>query len=184
MAQKWVFTPIFGLHTDTTGSGFRNFDVFLRILHLLTEIYPLVPLPHSLMKGVSVYRSSPLRRTPLTRADARSGHERCAHDERNCRREQKSWGTDAPTTQKHHSLKKHHFACGDVIAVSHETNHIPTNNNRYDLSYSRQGQVRVPRSCACSRLAHAPLHNGDTNGACGRECRPGTTDSIEHAPHR
>ena len=70
LAPKHVFTPNFRLHTVTTGSGFRTFRNSFRTFHLLTEIYPLVPFPPSLSAVVSDYTSTPLRWTPLTRADA------------------------------------------------------------------------------------------------------------------
>ena len=65
-----IFTPVFRLHTVTTGSGDRLFGYFVRLFHVLIEIYPLVPFPLSVRVGVSVYTSDPVRRTPQTRADA------------------------------------------------------------------------------------------------------------------
>ena len=73
LAQKHVFTPIFRLHTVTTGSGFRNFRNSLRNFHLLTEIYSMVPFPPSLRVGFSRYTSGLVRWTPPTRADAAGG---------------------------------------------------------------------------------------------------------------
>jgi hypothetical protein len=70
LAPKHIFTPIFRLHTVTTGSGLRTYGYFLRTFHVPTEIYPMVPFPPSLGVGVSDYTSTPLRWTPLTRADA------------------------------------------------------------------------------------------------------------------
>ena len=47
LGRKHVFTPIFCLHTVTTGSGFTTFGYSLSTFHLLTEIYPMVPFPPS-----------------------------------------------------------------------------------------------------------------------------------------
>ena len=38
-AQNQLFTPFFRLHTVTTGSGDRVYGYFLRVFHLLIEIY-------------------------------------------------------------------------------------------------------------------------------------------------
>ena len=40
-AQNQLFTPIFRLHTVTTGSGYQPFGYFLQPFHLLIEIYVL-----------------------------------------------------------------------------------------------------------------------------------------------
>ena len=45
LRQKMGLHTHFCLHTHRDGSGFRYFRFFLRYLHLLTEIYPLVPHP-------------------------------------------------------------------------------------------------------------------------------------------
>ena len=67
-----VFTPIFRLHTVTTGSGDRPFGCFLRPFHLLIEIYPMVPFPPSVRLGVSDVRADVLRWGPVTSARAGS----------------------------------------------------------------------------------------------------------------
>ena len=68
LAQNQVFTPIFRLHTVTTGSGDRLYGYFLRLFHVLIEIYPLVPFPPSVHKGFSVYTSRVSGWGPMTPA--------------------------------------------------------------------------------------------------------------------
>ena len=70
LAQNQVFTPIFRLHAVTTGSGDRPFGCFLRPFHLLIEIYPLVPFPSAVCKGVSDVTADVLRWGPVTSAEA------------------------------------------------------------------------------------------------------------------
>ena len=70
VAPKHVFTPIFCLHTVTTGSGLRYFCSFLRYFDVLIEIYPLVPFPSSVREGVSDVTADVLRWGPMTSAEA------------------------------------------------------------------------------------------------------------------
>ena len=71
LARKWVFTPIFCLHTVTTGSGDPTFGYFLQTFHVLIEIYPLVPFPPSVCDGVSDVTADVLRCGPVTSAEAK-----------------------------------------------------------------------------------------------------------------
>ena len=71
MPSKHAFTPIFCLHTVTTGSGEGLFGYLLRLFHVLIEIYPLVPFPPSIREGVSDVTADVLRRGPVTPAEAR-----------------------------------------------------------------------------------------------------------------
>ena len=69
-APKPIFTPIFRIHTGTTGSGYLLFGYFLRLFHVLIEIYRLVPFPPSVLEGVSDYTRASLRWRPVTSARA------------------------------------------------------------------------------------------------------------------
>ena len=68
VAPKHIFTPIFRLHTVTTGFGDRPFGYFLRPFHVFTEIYPLVPFPSSVREGVSDVTADVLRWGAMTSA--------------------------------------------------------------------------------------------------------------------
>ena len=70
VAPKHIFTPIFRLHTVTTGSGLRCFCSFLRCFDVLIEIYPLVPFPSSVREGVSDVTADVLRWGPVTLTEA------------------------------------------------------------------------------------------------------------------
>ena len=122
LALKHVFTPNFCLHTVTTGSGLLTFDCPLLTFHLLTEIYPMVPFPPSLGAVVSDYTSTPLRWTPLTRADAVYSlcHSSCGAVEGStrarrptCCRCAESQGADVPASVTYIS------ACDGLSAVCH-----------------------------------------------------------------
>ena len=79
LARNHVFTPIFRLHTVTTGSGERLYGYFLRLYHLLIEMYPLVPFPPSGRERVSECTRATLLWTPLTPAETYSISMRSRH---------------------------------------------------------------------------------------------------------